>query len=343
MRQTVIKDGIQARLQDLLGSEYNDSANYSIQSSMMENLTRVCKAIVGNDTNGKVMSGMTIDAEGQKVTSGYAITSTGKVIQFLGDKNFTFPLDANTRVNIYAVYATKYKEVVIGTPYPLSTGYDVSVIRGGERTLIIKDQIGAAGDHEGETECLAYNVGGIQKPTADSVYIGTIIIDSNGVKFVTYSNSNAGNVSYTYNTNVKNILLWTGTGTSADCFTNTHKADSMCMIDNGDNNLKKVRLVFKNKTTNSMPRPISDADQYKTRMKIVKYNSVGSYIGESREFMLNDCVGPFSFDVDVNEIINGGGYVGVSLVMNATTTASRFTSDATSGYADIQYVIEKLN
>ena len=74
MRKTIIKDNIRLRLQDILGSELNDSDKFSIQSSMQENLTRACKAIVGDNVNGKVMAGMDITPSNGKVKAGYAIS-----------------------------------------------------------------------------------------------------------------------------------------------------------------------------------------------------------------------------------------------------------------------------
>ena len=341
MRQTVIKDGIQSRLQDLLGSQYNNSDKYSIQSSMMENLTRVCKAIVGNNTNGKVMSGMLINKENGSVSDGYAITPSGKVIKFgtiRGGGQTPLP---STRLNVYAVHIDGEVAAWNATTAPDNTGYSFPVIRGGD-TLIIRDQLGSSSNTSDDASlCVQYNTGSIQLPNTDSVYIGTIITDADGMtRSVVYPQINNSDVQYVYNGSVSSVAMWTGTTTMAS--PNGVLDDSMIMIDPGKNNLKKLRLVLRNRTTSFAPRTGTSPESYKIRIQYYQYGINRTSIGSSiNEYSLSDFTEPSkSFEFDINELLdNNCGYLGIS----ATATTASFDTSVTSGYADIQYIIEKLN
>jgi hypothetical protein len=113
----------------------------------------------------------------------------------------------------------------------------------------------------------------------------------------------------------------------------------------GRNNLKKIRVVLKNKSTSTAPRAGNDSDLYKIRFASARFNSIGGSPGTGGTlYAINQLTEATSVDFDVNEYIDPSvGYVGVQFYMSASTTSDRFATDATTGIADIQYIIEKLN
>lgn len=94
MRWTAIKNGIQARINYLMGTNDTDPANpletsvtiWSAQASMIKNIRRVVKAIVGSSAvpYGRVMKGMRISQNLSNleinITPGIAFTPAGNII-----------------------------------------------------------------------------------------------------------------------------------------------------------------------------------------------------------------------------------------------------------------------
>lgn len=92
MRATVVKVGIQERLNCLLGTTDPDPSNgnstdltaWSIQSSMNKNVQRVVKALVGSSPAGKVMTGLQISqgtmANTILINGGIGFTVAGNII-----------------------------------------------------------------------------------------------------------------------------------------------------------------------------------------------------------------------------------------------------------------------
>lgn len=343
MRQTIVKDGIQLRLQDLLGSENSLSPQYSVQDNMIENVSRVCKAIVGNSTNGKVMSGMTINASNGDVSSGYAITKSGKVIKFGNERRGVFPTVTNsTRVNVYAVYAQAIRGSENNPPASFKQGgFSVNTIRSynGPKTDIIKDQIGASTEidnQDGQTTCVVYNVGAVNVPDDNHVYVGTIIIGANGERSIIYPEIAKSDVQYIYNTGTCSNTLWATNVSSPDPFT-SHIAE--LMIDGGSNNLRKIRFTLRTKMTTT--QRVANTD-YNMQISFLQYDSLHSLMETSPViYSVPDAAAPKSFEIDVNQKLRSDcQFLGLRAYISKTS-ATIFTDS--TGYADVQYIIEKLN
>jgi hypothetical protein len=93
MRYTILKNGIQERINYLVGTNDLDTDpesvvgelnHWSAQASMITNIRRIVKGIVGNSTNGKVMSGLQISQSGSTsnilITGGIGFTVAGNII-----------------------------------------------------------------------------------------------------------------------------------------------------------------------------------------------------------------------------------------------------------------------
>ena len=98
MRFIISKNGIQERLNYLIGtndidpgtptgtvgdSGTTDLTSWSTQASMITNIRRVVKGIVGNSTNGKIMSGLQISQVNDtdiSISGGIGFTVAGNII-----------------------------------------------------------------------------------------------------------------------------------------------------------------------------------------------------------------------------------------------------------------------
>jgi len=297
---------------------------------MIENLTRVCKAIVGDNVNGKVMSGMTINPENGRVSTGYAITNSGKVIKFGAERSGVMPTtNGAVRVNVYAVYTQAIRGVDQG-------GYVVNTIRNynGPLTEIIKDQIGASQDDNAST-CVVYNIGAVSTP-ADHVYVGTIVIGANDERSIVYPEIAKSDVQYIYNTGTCSNELWSTNALASSPFSSDI---AELMIDSGLNNLRKIRFTLRTKMTTT--QRVKNTD-YNMQISFLQYDSLHNQIATSDPvYSVPDAAAPKSFEIDVNQRLSTNcQFLGLRAYV-PITSATIFTD--TKGYADVQYIIEKLN
>ena len=85
MRWVDVKVGIKQRIGAILGNSTEETNNgaltyWSIQASMLENLKRVVKSLVGDSSSGRPMKGMWLTANG----SDYISISSGTSCAALG-------------------------------------------------------------------------------------------------------------------------------------------------------------------------------------------------------------------------------------------------------------------
>lgn len=331
MRQTIIKDAMQKRLQDILGSDRTVEGNpFSIQSSMLENINRICKTLVGDNIHGKVMAGMTIDKTTGEVSIGYGITYGGQVIKFGNIRkgnNFPTPTTTN-KVNVYAVYTAIDLEEENG-------GVEASIIRTGKMVKIINDQVGASDKTTdgNDGSCVRYDTGDNITTKSNEIHVGSIVSNR-----IIYPNISKPDTLYTYCINQNSLPIWSGTDTMAE---NTN----MTLLPAGGNFVRKATLMMKQRTTSAYPRTGTAASNYKLSAKLVQYGlDVLSWKPvDNTEIIIDDCPSARTYELEFNGLLDRSyPYLGIKFF---ATTADFAIGDggATSGYADVNFEIEKLN
>jgi hypothetical protein len=119
MRYTNTKNGIQERINYLLGCTDPDPSNnnstaltmWSAQNSMVTNIRRVVRGIIGNSPYGKIMSGLQISQVNQTKTislsPGIGFTVAGNIINIDSQVNYTKDLSSlptGQSIPIYLMY-----------------------------------------------------------------------------------------------------------------------------------------------------------------------------------------------------------------------------------------------
>jgi hypothetical protein len=329
MRQTLVKDGVQDRLSNLIG---NGVSSYSVQASMLEDMQRICKAVVGNSTYGRVMAGMNISPGSTvTVTAGYGITVGGKLIVF----GASYKLTGMPTTGTYQVYA-KYVLADRGN----NDGGKTLNFTNSAAQSVINDQIGARGEISVDTEVLSYNTGDIITVDEDTLYLGTVTYQTfNGVSapIVLRQSNDNDTIEYTVSRSLTSVSLWTAaSGTTAlnTNFTN----DTIMLLPYGKKRIKSLDVFVRDAMTNT-PHTGTTAPSYQIQIALQCFQSGGAAYGDSLfNTSLPECVSGRTFNhYDVDQIVDDA-MVGIYLTQ-AVTTAD-FT--AASGECDISCIIEKL-
>lgn len=332
MRQTIIKEGVQDQISHLIG---DGVSSYSVQASMLEDMDRICGALLGDSTTGKVMAGMMIGYQGGAfyVDPGYGVTSGRKIFK-VAERSLSAAISSPVVGDVWHIYA-QYSTKELGDSdggKQLYSSYQNGKIK------VIKDQIGAAVGSiaSGENIILA-SKGTISMP-ADGIYIGDWQFTSaSGAGFATYP-SNSAAVDYTYSRYVMprsttSYMLWTGVSTL-----NTDLAtDSFSVLDPGTNRLKSLRVFRKHPSTSAI-RTGASASSYYINLDIYGVDAGGIETKISpTSLVLPDTINQNSYvDFDVNFIMTNVK----SIYLKSTVTTADFS--VSSGDASLVYVIDKL-
>jgi hypothetical protein len=215
MRYSVIKNGIQERINYLLGtndtdpseaiSGYSGLTTWSIQANMIENIRRVVKGIVGsNITNGRIMRGLTIsqDTHGRPkivINSGIGFTPKGNII-VLNNPVTTDNINPGTIYYIYLLHGE--------TGYSGYSGYHKSNLISSinQYNIIFDDTVtgavsGISGDSiiKGQIQ-ISSTI--LDMSSLDGVYLGNVLITENIGEILSYI--------FTINQGLDSEILTTG-------------------------------------------------------------------------------------------------------------------------------------
>ena len=330
MRQTLIKEGIQDRLSNLIG---DGASTYSAQQSMMDNIKRVHYSLLGNATYGRVMSRFNLTLGGSNglrptVDIGYGITVGGNLITFGRAYSSNTDIDKSDG-KVYQVY-TNYITALRDDDHG---GRTANFVNERSRVSIVQDQVGANGETQDTTspEDLV-----IWEESADIVvnetklYVGTISIIQEGSSlrvYITRASDNEG-IDYQY---VKDF-----SATQIQSSVNLRN-DSLILLEKGRNRLRQLSILRLAKSTNVART--SSAESYYLNLSIIGMKNGGSEEIIRSSLELADV---FSTDFDIvrynlEDIIQEDI---VALRLDSTVT----TSDFTAGYgpAEVSFLIEKL-
>ena len=337
MRETLVKEGIQDRLANLIG---DGSSTYSAQQSMKDDMKRIHYAILGNSDYGRVMAGMSvslIDSNKIAVDSGYGITIGGNLIKF-GKQYSSTDTVSKVEGNKYYVYVN-YE---VAERDNTQGGQLGTILNASAPEPIIKDQIGASGEDEGTTALITVSdaASASISVTDTKLYVATIqFVTINGTltMVVTRDNDNDG-VSYTYSKDVTSII-WSTTATYSG-----NRTDSIVALDSGRNRLKELNIIRLNKSTNAA-RTASTTDYY-VRVNVeglLANGLVGQVLASDLELqdMINTDFDAVRFSIE-DIILDNVVALRISTAITYTgVTAGDFDLDYDAP-ARISYVIERL-
>jgi len=332
MRQTLVKEGIQVRLPDLLGnnSEYNNQ--FSIQASMLEDMNRICKAIVGDAQYGRVMAGMDLSFSGSMVyvSPGYCITRDGRLIKFSRAMSVGITQTANTTFNVYANYITADKGDSNG-------GYDASVNRIAGTTEIINDQTGANDESGIDPQVVTVSSAPLESIDGKT-FLGSIVFGSSTAIFNIVSPQDLNTYSdFMYKSDATSTLVSATNSINSTTFS----SGSEIILAPGKNFVHSISFVLRGKTTNSIRLGDSlTVDNYMIRMSIYGKENGGSPVMLYSGIKLADSLNDYSVQsFMINQIIDEK-YRGLYLMPSVTTAL--FTSSGLPLQCSASYIIEKL-
>ena len=192
MRYTIIKNGIQERINYLVGTNDTDPSGtsgfsglteWSVQASMIANIRRLVQALVGDNTSqGRVMKGLLLTQEGTtkyiNIDSGIGLTPAGNIIT-LNESLTHLELTGAAEGNTFYVYlrygdgptedgaggySYYHESNIMGTTdTPKNIIYD-DIISGAASTGTMKNQV-------------TISTSTLNLSTNDGVYLGSIYID----------------------------------------------------------------------------------------------------------------------------------------------------------------------
>jgi hypothetical protein len=192
MRFIISKNGIQERLNYLIGTNDTDPGtstgtvgdsgptnltSWSTQASMITNIRRVVKGIVGNSTNGKIMSGLQISQVNDTdiaISGGIGFTVAGNIIVLNPSSiqiTLANPVSQGQEFPIYLMYGESFANPTIAIDYHLSE------IMGTSQTPIniIADDICS---NTNDTTTIQDQIKTVTQNlnTNDGLYLGTVVV-----------------------------------------------------------------------------------------------------------------------------------------------------------------------
>lgn len=156
MRRVILKQGMQERLPEIIGTEITsgspDITPWSVQSAMIKNIRRTNRSIVGNDQHGRVMRGMVISKGGDStiiISEGLGITYDGDIIEYGGQiTNSTATFD-DAEYFVYALHNLDiYTESESASPED-EGGKLTNILRAPQEEIVWDDYAGARGSSVG--------------------------------------------------------------------------------------------------------------------------------------------------------------------------------------------------
>jgi hypothetical protein len=308
MRQTIFKDGIIETLPSLIGD--GESA-FSVQNSMLENFERICKALLGNASSGRVMAGLSADKDGTtlRVNSGYGITKSGKLVVVASQIQ-------KTNVTSGKVYL-KYISVDRGND---NGGHSSWINREQSQESIIKDGVGAWVGDANTSDMIIISASGIAQEE-DTLYIGDITED--GV-FVLAVNDNES-IEYVIAQQVNIPILCT------NAFTSSLASDSLLILPLGRKMLKQINMYVP---------PMTNSFRSDVNYTLSFYGKpLGGGLNLLGTALLSDGDGYQYKSIDINKLISTNDFgVYFTAATNGTDIMTAHTAPTR-----VEYIIEKLN
>ena len=338
MRQTLIQDGIQDRLPNLLG---DGSSTYSIQASMLENFNRIGKCLAGDSTYGVVMSGLvpSIIGNSVQVSSGYGATVGGNVIclgaSYQSSSATPFTPTANAVIQVYVNYVESTR-----------AGSSVSPAQGGQSDNfsippsprpIIKDQIGARGETDVDSIIVTYSVGATITVSPTILYVGTLQwgpVVATGPIF-TRQNDLSRTIDYVSSPSNK-VTFYDSSGVVSTSLVN----DSLILLDTSGTNRLRTLSIFRYSPSTNVPRNNTGYDM------VFNVQGLGAggtfYPLFSTSYSVPESINSFTrYDFPINQIIPSA-YTALAVTYTAVTYTNLFTTP-TTGCGRVSAIIEKLN
>lgn len=179
MRRVNIITGIKQRLNNIFGSQKADPCDgtltdWSVQSAMLSNFQRLCKALTAGSPNGKILNGLTITDNVTFVTiqPGYGVTPNGGLIS-LNDP-IVLSVDDLTYGDTTYLHI-KHSIVAMTGDDDGSGGKKTSLINAADSVQIVFDEAGAAEVYDDFIQkSLTFT------PNVDYLYIGSVTLSGSG-------------------------------------------------------------------------------------------------------------------------------------------------------------------
>lgn len=326
MRQTLIKEGVQDQISHLIG---DGISTYSVQASMLEDMDRICGALLGDSSNGKVMAGMTIGFTSGRffVDPGYGITNQRNVYK-IAERSYSDTVSAPAAGDVWHLYVT-YSTKELGDT---NGGKQLYTSYQNDRVNIIKDQIGAAAGSIGSGEYILIASKGTISMPSNGIYIGDWQFTSGAGAGLAIYPSNSSSVDYTYSKNPGRFTLWSGVST----LSTTISGDTFTVLDPGTNRIRSIRMFRASACTNAI-RTSSSATSYYINIDVYGKDAGGIETKISpTSLVLPDTINAESYvDFDVNYIMTNVK----SVYLKSAVTTADFIS---AGSAEVVFVIDKL-
>lgn len=188
MRRVNILTGIKQRINELLGTADRTSGDltaWSIQSAMLSNFERVCKALTHGRTYGRIMSGLDVTGIGltdATVSAGYGITMNGQLITVGGA--FTYDMSGLSDDDYYL--SVEYELIPFPGEAPgYPEGKESPVINESGTHQIVWDEKGSI--PPAESSIISRTTNPATGITRDMVYIATVTITGGAISAISRS------------------------------------------------------------------------------------------------------------------------------------------------------------
>lgn len=348
MRETLIVNGINERLPDLLG---NAGSTFSLQASSNENFKRVCSALLGDSGIGKIMAGLNTSVNGNNVGvgTGYGICVNGDLVKLVSTFTTTHSLSTvnGAQVHVYLNYVSVMRGQDNGGHSSYTNFTNTS-------EPIIRDNIGS---YSSDPSTGLIYTSSTATPPADVdgekkwIYLGYAqYVDNAGSTVFTSASAPDPVIDYVV-TKAFTSRLWTGATTMNTGFA----FDSKTLVPVGKKRLHQLQVLRKTPATDASAR--SDPS-YLIRLMPVGFDVFGNRIALTdvskmmvlSDNRLNDAVDLFpnafspqntTVDIMIDPSI-------VRIGLEATCTTSVFTTSTgnngeSCGSCEVEYVIQMLN
>jgi len=350
MRETLVKNGIQERISDLIG---DGESTYSAQASIKDNINRIHASLVGDAPFGRIMAGLdiTLNSNVVSIGPGYGITIGGNLIKFATSYEASTKITDMADGNIYRIYIKYYLSEQDEDHEGKMANFVNSV-----QQRIIKDQVGAKGEaaEQYNTTTKAYDsvdlvvvssAGAAITVDSETLYVGSIEISGTSPfdRRIVRPNNDNSEIEYTIDKEVNVMLTSSATGT---VIPNAAMAtsQSLMIMPSGTKRIKYLSILRLIKSTSAeRSAPTTPYNMYLS-LEGVSNGGVTSLIQGGME--LADVTANYSLTRFSIEDIIQDDIVAIRVrgTMSATTTGTPLTSDYEAGYGDakIACIIEKL-
>jgi len=189
MRRVNVINGIKQRLNDILGNGSNGILTlWSMQAAMLNNFQRMCLALLGGSSTGRVVSGLVTSYNASSITvnPGYGITVAGNFITLPSSQTIMVS-DLHDDSDNYL--CLKYSLVPLKDADP--SGKKTSIINESATTQIVYDESGAADSFGPEIFVAETSLANVQAQDY-YVYFAKAVVSGGVITSVTDINNDDG-------------------------------------------------------------------------------------------------------------------------------------------------------